>query len=232
MAVLASCRFVTITDYESDLIPTITDTKRGFGLLSYEKYDNSCQPYDEGWNQFPESLGAAQLAARAFGIIALIIGCLLMIISWSICCIACDMRFIKGLAAAYGFVALCQAFVMLMFGSDLCKKNNCNLASSASVAIAAIILWATTSALCFKVSPSTSSGIAPFQKVHITEKINPDGTKEIIKETTSLNGTKIVETTKIMWKENSHKEVDLEVEEGMERVDDDDVEEGMEQVEL
>ena len=152
------------------------------------------------------------LAARAFGILATVVGSISMIISWCICCIACDMRFIKGLGIGYGFCVIFQGLTMLMFGADICKTHDCAFASAAGLTIAALILWAVASLLCFNVPPfveDASGGatvlpvVSPPQtqaEKNVTEKItevyNADGSKEVVKETINPDGSKVVETTK------------------------------------
>lgn len=198
-------------EFDDDSKPGIT---RGFGLVTYEKYENSCQPYYEGWDRFPDDLSAWHITAKAFGITALVLGLIGMILSWCVCCIACDMKFIKGLGFGYGSCALFQVLTMLFFGGDLCKENDCQFSSSAGVAIAATIFWIASAVFSFKMPPhhdddevlqaAGSSAVAPVtalpspdqaQTVKVTETINEDGSKVVVKETINPDGSKLVETT-------------------------------------
>lgn len=200
-------------------MPGNMDVNRGFGLTSYEKYENSCQPYIEGWDSFPEDLGSMHIASRAFGILSVVFGVIAMIISWCICCITCDIRFVKGLSISYGCIAVFQCLAFLFFGTDLCKKHDCTFASAAGLNIAATVLWAVASLLSFLVPPFDESAtdsvlpvvtsFSPGQKnvtEKITEIINADGTKVITREVLHPDGSKVVETTMI----GKEKEGDME----------------------
>ena len=221
---LSNCRFVTVPDYAfADLgMSTIMNVNRGFGLTTYEKYENSCQPYNEGWDRFPEDLGSMHLAARAMAIVATVFGVIAMIISWCICCIACDIRFLKGLGVTYGCIVVFQGLAFLMFGADLCKRHECAFASAAGLNIAAVILWAVASFLSFlvppfdetvptdSVLPVTSADMNQNQKnvtEKITEIINADGTKVITREVLHADGSKVVETTRIGKEDVEEEEV-------------------------
>jgi len=221
---LSNCRFVTVSDDAFANMPGMSgmmDINRGFGLTTYEKYENSCQPYNEGWDRFPEDLGAMHIAARAFAIVAVVFGVIAMIISWCICCISCDIRFIKGLGITYGCIMVFQGLAFLFFGADLCKRHECAFANAAGLNIAAIILWAVASFLSFflvrpfdesatdSVLPVTSDVDQKNVTEKITEIINADGTKVITKEVLHPDGSKVVETTKI-GKDDMEKEGDME----------------------
>ena len=196
---------------------------RGFGLSTYEKYENSCQPYNEGWDVFPEELGAMHIAARACAIVATVFGVIAMIISWCICCISCDMRFIKGLGVTYACIMVFQGLAFLMFGADLCKRHECAFANAAGLNIAAVILWAVASILSFLVGPFDESAmdrVLPMEmsavdqknvKEKTTEIINADGTKVITREVLHADGSKVVETTKIGKDDVVEEEPDIEV---------------------
>jgi hypothetical protein len=215
-----NCRFVTVSDDNFDFKFNYTDMpswmmqgggmmniKRGFGLTTYEKYESSCQPYNEGWYRFPEALGPMHMAARAFAILAVVFGVLAMIISWCMCCIASDIRFVKGLSISYGCIAVFQVLAFLFFGADLCKNHECEFASAAGLNIAAVVLWALASFLSFLVPPfderdtDTVLPLSSFDEKNVTEKvtemINADGTKVITREVYHADGSKVVETTKI-----------------------------------
>jgi hypothetical protein len=224
---LSNCRFVTVSDdnfdYNFTNVPGwmmqqgagggmpggMMNINRGFGLTTYEKYESSCQPYNEGWNRFPEALGPMHMAARAFAILAVVFGVIAMIISWCMCCIACDIRFFNGLGITYGCIAVFQVLAFLFFGADLCKKHECAFASAAGLNIAAIVLWAVASFMSFLVPPfderDTDSVLpltsSPIDEKNVTEKIteviNADGTKVITREVRHADGSKVVETTKI-----------------------------------
>src|SRR6056300_1140590 len=65
---LSNCRFVIVQGY-GDVI------YRGFGLTTYEMYENSCQGYYESWNRGDElpttaasQLGTMAVTGRVFGI--------------------------------------------------------------------------------------------------------------------------------------------------------------------
>ena len=223
---LSNCRFVTVPDYAfKDVgMSAIMTVNRGFGLTTYEKYENSCQYYNEGWDRFPEDLGSMHLAARAMAIVATVFGVIAMIISWCICCIACDIRFLKGLGVTYGCILVFQGLAFLMFGADLCKRHECAFASAAGLNIAAVILWAVASFLSFfvpsfdevatdSVLPVTSADMNQENVTEkITEVISADGTKVITREVLHADGSKVVETTRI------RKENNVEEEEVMEAV--------------
>jgi len=197
---LCSCRFVTVFDDNfnfflfmnmmmpgmSDIInttgmpmtgiPGMMNINRGFGLMTYEKYASSCQSYNQGWYRFPEALGPMHMAAREFAILAVVFGVVAMIISWCLCCIACDIRFVKGLGITYGCIAVFQVLAFLFFGADLCKKHGCAFASAAGLNIAAIVLWAVASFLSFLVPPfdeSATDSVLPLTSSPIDGK-NPD----------------------------------------------------------
>ncbi|KAL7495412.1 hypothetical protein ACHAWT_004096 [Skeletonema menzelii] len=221
---LSNCRFVTISDDAFADLPgmsSIMNINRGFGLTTYEKYENSCQPYNEGWARFPEDLGAIHIAARAFAIVATVFGVIAMIISWCICCIACDIRFLKGLGVTYGCIMVFQGLAFMFFGADLCKRHECAFANAAGLNIAAVILWAIASFLSFLVPPfdeSATDSVLPvtsddMNQKNVTEKIteiiNADGTKVVTREVLHADGSKVVETTKI-GKEDVEKERDME----------------------
>ena len=194
---------------------------RGFGLTTYEKYENSCQPYNEGWDRFPVDLGSMHIAARACAIVASIFGLITMIISWCICCIACDIRFIKALGVTYACIMVFQGLTFLLFGTDLCERYECTFANAAGLNIAAVILWAVASFLSFIIRPfderSATDRVLPVTSAvgqknvteKITEIVNADGTKVITREVLHADGSKVVETTKIA-KDGLEKEGDIE----------------------
>ena len=69
---LSNCRFVIVQGY-GDLV-----VYRGFGLTTYEMYENSCQGYYESWNRGESPIAASQMGtmavtARVFGIMAAIL---------------------------------------------------------------------------------------------------------------------------------------------------------------
>ena len=114
---LVWCEFVTISDANLvEGIPPISTAARGFGLVGYEKYENSCQPYDEGWDRFPDDLGSQHKAAGAFGILALCLGFVGMVVSWCICCVAFPQRFMKAWGITYSFTALFQSLPYYSWG--------------------------------------------------------------------------------------------------------------------
>lgn len=142
-------------------------------------------------------------------IVATVFGVIAMIISWCICCIACDIRFLKGLGVTYGCIVVFQGLAFLLFGADLCKRHECAFASAAGLNIAAVILWAVASFLSFLVPPfdevATDSVLpvtsADMNQKNVTEKvtefISADGTKVITREVLHADGSKVVETTSI-----------------------------------
>ena len=155
-------------------------------------------------------------------IVATVFGVIAMIISWCICCIACDIRFLKGLGVTYGCIVVSQGLAFLMFGADLCKRHECAFASAAGLNIAAVILWAAASFLSFlvppfdeiatdSVLPVTSADMNHQKNVteKITEVISADGTKVITREVLHADGSKVVETTRI-GKEDVKKEGGME----------------------
>ena len=181
-------------------------------------YENSCQGYYESWNRGESPTAASQLGtmavtARVFGIMAAIIGVIAMIISWSVSCIACDTRFIKGMGVSYTCIMIFQGLAFLFFGADLCKNYECMFGSAAGLNIAAVVLWAVAAVLSFLTPPfnevvsndavlpitARSPDDASMKNVteKITEIINADGTKEIRREVVHPDGSKVIETTKI-----------------------------------
>jgi hypothetical protein len=198
-------------------MPGMVHINRGFGLTTYENYESSCQPYNEGWDRFPEDLlGPMHMAARAFAILAVVFGVIAMIISWCMCCIACDIRFVKGLGISYGVLAVFQVLAFLFFGADLCKKHECAFAGAAGLNIAAIFFWGVASFLSFLVPPFDERDtdtvlpltLSPTDEENVTEKIteiiNADGTKVITREVHHPDGSKVVETTKVGTKVLHH----------------------------
>ena len=152
---LVWCEFVTISDANvvKGIPPISTDT-RGFGLVGYEKYENSCQPYDEGWDRFPDDLGSQHKAAGAFGILALCLGFVGMVVSWCACCVAFPQRFVKAWGIFYSFTALCQILTMLFLGSDICINYDCSIGGSFGLVIAAFVFWV-GAAICTLMPPAT-----------------------------------------------------------------------------
>lgn len=186
-------------------------------MTTYEMYENSCQGYYESWNRGESPTAASQLGAmavsgRVFGIIASIFGVIAMIISWSVSCIACDTRFVKGMGVSYTCIMIFQGLAFLFFGADLCKNYECMFGSAAGLNIAAVVLWAVAAVLSFLTPPfdevsndavlpitARSPDVAPMKNVteKITEIINADGTKEIRREVVYPDGSKVFETMKI-----------------------------------
>ena len=209
---LSNCRFVIVQGYGNVVY-------RGFGLTTYEMYENSCQGYYESWNRGDElpttaasQLGTMAVTGRVFGIVDSIFGVIAMIISWSVSCIACDTRFVKGMGVSYTCIMIFQGLAFLFFGADLCKNYECMFGSAAGLNIAAVVLWAVASVLSFLTPPfdevsndavlpitARSPDDAPMKNVteKITEIINTDGTKEIRREVVHPDGSKVIETTKI-----------------------------------
>jgi hypothetical protein len=210
---LSNCRFVIVQGYGDVMY-------RGFGLTTYEMYENSCQGYYDRWNRGDElpttvasQLGTMAVTGRVFGIIASIFGVIAMIISWSVSCIACDTRFVKGMGVSYTCIMIFQGLAFLFFGADLCKNYECMFGSAAGLNIAAVVLWAVAAVLSFLTPPfdevsndaalpitaRSPADTAPMKNVteKITEIINADGTKEIRREVVHSDGSKVIETTKI-----------------------------------
>ena len=212
---LVWCEFVTISDANLvEGIPPISTAARGFGLVGYEKYENSCQPYDEGWDRFPDDLGSQHKAAGAFGILALCLGFVGMVVSWCICCVAFPQRFMKSWGITYSFTALFQILTILFLGSDICNNYDCSIGGSFGLAIAAFVFWV-GAAICTLMTPgykdeeetkpkadttpkNFSPTVAPSPEgeiqIVVKESIEADGSKSTEKVTTYPGGSRTVET--------------------------------------
>lgn len=211
---LSNCNFVTVPNEDVDMKDIFSagmHFQRGFGLTTYEMYDMCYEYRSDGLlNRFPDGLGSMHIAATVFAILAVTFGTVAMIISWCISCIACDIRFVKGLGVSYGCIMIFQVLAFLFFGSNLCQKHKCSFSGGAGVNIAAIVFWAAASISSFRLPPfdevaeGATNTVLPITSPppknvaeKITEIINADGTKEIRREVLNPDGSKVVETTKI-----------------------------------
>jgi len=195
----------------------------------YNSLYSTCLRYDfkqvlSGFWQLQKNIfGPAYRSARAFAIIAAIIGSISVIFMWASSCVAYTLVFWKWMA---GIMALCGLFeflTMVFFASQVCEYG-CVWGQSASYAIVAGVLFWIASFFCFIMGPFDKSqprartcclpeviedtGADPSAykavpmseepertDISVTETVQSDGSVVVEKVTTYPNGAKSLEVT-------------------------------------
>lgn len=149
--------------------------------------------------QYPDDfpIDSFTRSARAFGVLAAIIGGICMIILWFSACIAMEVwqwRVVSGFILLSCFF---EGLTFLMFNSNLCNtlcyemvdiQSKCSLAWGARTAIAALVFWFVAGvSTWFMPVAQPIDPIVIRKKTVKTEKTSPDGTKTITTETFSTS---------------------------------------------
>uniref|UniRef100_A0A7R9W9P1 Uncharacterized protein n=1 Tax=Pseudictyota dubia TaxID=2749911 RepID=A0A7R9W9P1_9STRA len=176
------------------------------------------------WYYMKDILGGMHAAAKAFAIIAVVVGFFTMMFAWTTLCSAWAPKFWFGLGLCFALCSLSNFLTLLYFGSGVCELG-CTFEAGAAVAIVAGVLWAVCAFLSFRIGPyrngmgkanccccptsekrtgahtaaylpiPTASDPPSRTEVSVTETEQSDGTVVVEKVTTLPNGGKTVEVT-------------------------------------
>jgi hypothetical protein len=131
-----------------------------------------------------------------------------MITSIILACMRLPMIIIRIMTGLLILGVLAECLTFVAFASDICAQYNCVFSWSAGLAIGAAISAAIAAIFYSKLSPAEDGGFVPAVAmgggggvaqppgtVTVTETIEPDGTKKIVKSTVNADGSRTVEET-------------------------------------
>jgi len=159
---------------------------------------------------FESSSSASEKAAKAFGVLAALLGGVAVFAQLSMCCIKTNEKSWYAIGFALAICTVFQSFTFIIFNSPRCKEDflldllgKCNLDEGGAASISAMLFYIFASVGVFLVpAPSgeplfNCSGLAlthsqePLRTV--TEVINSDGSKTVFITTTAAPNVPYIE---------------------------------------
>lgn len=168
------------------------------------------------WQLQRDIFGPAYKSARAFALIAILVGAVCLVFMWVSSCFAYQIVFWKWMTGLLAACGLFEFLTMVFFASDVCQYG-CTFGQSAAFAIVAGILWWMAAFFCFQAPPfdktlprartcccpevidDTGAVPSAYSKSLYTGSYKPVPTDEIdrtnisVTETVQSDGTTVIE---------------------------------------